>query len=110
MRRAEKRSSKPVLLESPFLLCPLKVFKCFSGPEKGVITKGVSSPEKSLESLKSLNSLESLGNGRNLLSFPQSGGSLETLESRISKFSRISRKWTFLKRPLFRTRALGANL
>ena len=53
----------------------------FSGPEKGVITKGVFSPEKSLESLKSLNSLESLGNGWNLLSFPQSGGSLETLES-----------------------------
>ena len=52
-----------------------------SGPEKGVITKGVFSPEKSLESLKSLDSLESLENGRNLLSFPQSGGSLETLES-----------------------------
>ena len=52
-----------------------------SGPEKGVITKGVFSPEKSLESLKSLDSLESLGNGRNLLSFPESGGSLETLES-----------------------------
>ena len=30
-----------------------------SGPEKGVITKGVFSQEKSLESLKSLNSLES---------------------------------------------------
>ena len=41
-----------------------------SGPAKGVITKGVFSPEKSLESLNSLNSLESLGNGRNLLSFP----------------------------------------
>ena len=52
-----------------------------SGPEKGVITKGVFSLEKSLESLKSLNSLESLEHGRNLLSFPQSGGSLETLES-----------------------------
>ena len=34
-----------------------------SGPEKGVITKGVFSLEKSLESLKSLNSLESLENG-----------------------------------------------
>ena len=32
----------------------------FSGPEKGVITKGVFSLERSLESLKSLNSLESL--------------------------------------------------
>ena len=52
-----------------------------SGPEKGVITKGVFSLEKSLESLKSLDSLESLANGRNLLSFPQTGGSLETLES-----------------------------
>ena len=55
-----------------------------SGSEKGVITKGVFSPEKSLESLKSLkslNSLESLENGRILLYFPQSGGSLESLES-----------------------------
>ena len=34
-----------------------------SGPEKGVITKGVFSLEESLESLKSLNSLESLENG-----------------------------------------------
>ena len=53
----------------------------YSGPEKGVITKGVFSLEEALESLKSLNSLESLENGRNLLYFPQSGGSLETLES-----------------------------
>ena len=53
----------------------------FSGPEKGVITKGVFSLEKSLQSLKSLDSLESLENGRNLLSFPQSETSLETLES-----------------------------
>ena len=43
-----------------------------SGPEKGVITKAVFSLEKSLESLE---------NGRNHFSFPQSGGSLETLES-----------------------------
>ena len=28
-RRAEKRSSKRVFLESPFLLCPLKVFRTF---------------------------------------------------------------------------------
>ena len=55
-----------------------------SGAEKGVITKGVFSLEKSLESLKSLkslSSLESLENGRILLCFPQSGGSLESLES-----------------------------
>ena len=53
----------------------------FSGPGKGVITKGVFSLEDSLESLKPLDSLESLGDGRILLCFPQSGGSLETLES-----------------------------
>ena len=52
-----------------------------SGPEKGVITKGVFSLEESLESLKSLNSLESLGNGRILLYFPESGDSLKSLES-----------------------------
>ena len=52
-----------------------------SGPEKGVITKGVFSLDESLESLKSLNSLESLENGRIILYFPHSGGSLETLES-----------------------------
>ena len=28
-RRAEKRLSKTVFLESPFLLCPLKAFRCF---------------------------------------------------------------------------------
>ena len=44
-----------------------------SGPEKGVITKGVFSLEESLESLKSLNALESLENGRILLNFPESG-------------------------------------
>ena len=52
-----------------------------SGPEKGVITKGVFLRDESLESLKSLNSLESLENGRIILYFPHSGGSLETLES-----------------------------
>ena len=57
---------------------PLSAAHGISGPEKGVITKGVFSLEKSLESL---NSLESLENGRNLLSFPQSENSLETLES-----------------------------
>ena len=33
--------------------------------------------------------------------FPESGGSLESLEFRNSKFSGISRTWTSLKRPLF---------
>ena len=50
----------------------------WSGPEKGVITKGVFSLEESLESLKSLESLE---NGRILLCFPQSRASLESLNS-----------------------------
>ena len=82
-----------------------------------VITKGAFSLEESLESLKSLNSLESLDNGRILLYFPQSGGSLKSLDSRISKFSRISRKKDFSdktpfpkdpfsKRPLFPKRPL----
>ena len=53
----------------------------WSGPEEGVITKGVVSIAESLESLKSLNSLESLENDQTLLCFPQSGGSLESLES-----------------------------
>ena len=52
-----------------------------SGPEKGVITKGVFSLKESLESLESLISLESLDNGRTFLCFPQSGGSLKSLES-----------------------------
>ena len=47
-----------------------------SGPDKGVITKGVFSLAESLESLKSLDSLESLEDGRILLRFPESGGSL----------------------------------
>ena len=72
-----------------------------SGPEKGVITKGVFSREESLESLKTLNSLESLENGRILLCFPQSGSSLESLESLSSLESPEKLKGTFLKRPLF---------
>ena len=52
-----------------------------SGPEEGVITKGVFSLEESLESLNSLDSLESLENGQVLVCFPQSGGSLESLET-----------------------------
>ena len=54
-----------------------------SGPEKGVITKGVFSLEESLESLKPLKSLESLENGWLPLYFPQSGGSPKSLESLI---------------------------
>ena len=65
-----------------------------SGPEKRVITKEVFSLEESLESL---NSLESLEHGRILLYFTEFGDSLKSLE--FSKFSRISRKWTFLKDP-----------
>ena len=34
-RRAEKRSSKRVFLESPFPLCPLKVFMCFKRKPQG---------------------------------------------------------------------------
>ena len=66
-----------------YLYCPrcmciefvIQVLK--SGPEKGVITKGVFSLEESLESLQSLSSLESLENSQ----IPESGGSLESLES-----------------------------
>ena len=46
------------------LLLNLGASFLLSGPEKGVITKGVFSPEESLESLRSLSSLESLENGR----------------------------------------------
>ena len=75
-----------------------------SGPEKGVITQGVFSLEKSLESLKSLDTLESLGNGRVFLYFPQSGCSLKSLESLNSPESLgngLFRKDPFAKRPLF---------
>ena len=75
-----------------------------SGPEKGVITKGVFSLEESLESLKFLDSLESLENGRILLYFPQSGGSLKSLESLNSLESLengLFWKDPFSKRPLF---------
>ena len=52
----------------------------FSGLGKGVITKGVFHWRNlDLEFLESLNSLESLENVRILLCFPQSGGSLESL-------------------------------
>ena len=45
--------------------------------------------EESLESLKSLNSLESPENGRILLCCPQSGSSLESLESLNSAVLRL---------------------
>ena len=54
--------------------------KNLSGLEKGVITKGVFSLEKSLQPLKSLNSLESLENGRILLYFSESEDSLKCLD------------------------------
>ena len=64
------------------------VLTLYSGPEKGVITKGVFSPEKSRESLKSLNSLESLENGRSLY-FPESGESLKSLESLLNSLESL---------------------
>ena len=69
-----------------------------SGLEKGVITKGVFSLEESLESLESLNSLESR-KWSDSPCFSTVWGFSKI--SRISKFFRISGKWTFLKRPLF---------
>ena len=64
--------------ESIAELIPQKRLTNNSGPEKGVITKGVFSLEESLESL---NSLESLEDGRPVLYSPQSGGSLKSLAS-----------------------------
>ena len=52
-----------------------------SGPEKEVITKEVFALEASLASPKSLHSPESLEIGQLLLYFPESGDSLESLES-----------------------------
>ena len=60
---------------------------CMS-PAKGVTTEGVFSLEESLESLKISEdlskSLESPENGRILLCFPHSGGSLESLNFQTS--------------------------
>ena len=75
-----------------------------SGPEKGVITKGIFSLEESLESLQSLNALESLENDWILLCFPESGDSLNSLESLNSLKSLengLFWKDPFSKRPLF---------
>ena len=51
------------------------MFVNHSGPERGVMTKGVFSLEECLESL------ESLEHGQILFCFPQSGDSLDCLES-----------------------------
>ena len=69
------------------------------GPQKGVITKGVFSPEKSLESLKfsKFSRISRKWSDSSLFSTVWGFSKI----SIISKFSRISRKWTFLKRPLF---------
>ena len=76
----------------------LKHVQCVSGPEKGVITKGVFALEESLESLNSLDSLET---GRILLCFPHSGGSLESLNSLESLENGLFFKDPFSRRPLF---------
>ena len=83
------------------------------GTGKGAITKGVFSLLESLESLKSLKSLKfsrSLENGRILLCFPQSDGSLKSLEPLNSLESLekwiLSEKSPVPKDPLFRTRLL----
>ena len=68
--------------------------------EKGVITKGGFSPEKSPESL---NSLESLENGRILLCFPESGGSLS--EGRTWGVGSVVVESAFLGRPDFQSKA-----
>ena len=68
-----------------------------SGPEKGVIPKGVFSLEESLESL---NYVESLENGRILLYFPESGDSLKSLES-LNSLESLEKGGLFWKDPLF---------
>ena len=89
------------------------MYKGNSGPEKEVIMKGVVSLEESLESLKSLTSLGSLENGRILLCFSESDGSLESLKSLESLNSLepledgLSEKTPFPKDPFFRTRAMS---
>ena len=80
---------------------PTNLFMFIRDRKKGVITKGVFSLKKSLESLDSLESLE---NGWTFLCFPQAGGSLESLESLNSLESLEngrSSKDPFSKRPLF---------
>ena len=72
-----------------------KVFS-YQGRKKGVIAKGVFSLEDSLESLE---------NGRILLCFPQSGGSLESLNSLKSLEMDFSGRTPFPKDPFFRTQS-----
>ena len=86
--------SRPLDLEARSQASP------FSGPQKGVITKGVFSLKESLEAL---NSLESLGNGRILLYFPQARGSLESLYALESQENGLSEKTPFPNKK-FRTR------
>ena len=82
-----------------------------SGPEEGVIMKGVFSPEESLESLESLTSLESLENGWVLLYFPRSGGSLKPLESLNSLENGFKRPLFFSEPEYeFQANSLGALL
>ena len=89
-----------ILTSGGYLLkLALKVSLYHPGPEKGVITKGVFSLEKSLESLKSLKFSRISRKWSDSPLFYTVW--LFSRISRISKFSRISRKWTFLKRPLF---------
>ena len=83
------RSEK--LCSLPLLIVPLAGLEV-SGPEKGSLGGIVRISKFSRISRK-------CQTGRILLCFPRSGGSLKSLES--VKFSRISRAWTFPKRPLF---------
>ena len=71
-------------IQGTFVLQLLRPSWKGSGLERGVITKGVFSLEEAPESLKFIDSLESLENCRILLCFPQSGGSLEYLDSQES--------------------------
>ena len=96
----------PLHLKLPVLHAREAVFTSFFGiGKRGHYERGFSQ-EESLEPLKSLNSLDSPEND---------WFSTFTRISRMSKFFRISRKWTFWKeplskRPLFRTRFCGAAL
>ena len=85
MCQAVAASSSSRLISAPCVLSRNSYFLglelASSGPEKGVITKGVLSMEVSLEIPKSLHSRASLDNGQILLCFPQSETSLESLNS-----------------------------
>ena len=68
---------------------------CSRDRKKGVITKGVFSPEESLESLKSRPFSRISGKWPDSPLFSTVWGF-----SKISRISKFSREWTFLKRPL----------